>query len=603
MTVVKGMIVVAAVSGVFVATARAADGNEVVGTWKLTYSPGDGDHEATLTVSKEGAGLKGSFRDGERKFAITRIEYRNGTLSFNALAARDGDRTIVAFEGQVKGNAIEGDGSWDAGTRGGVFPFEGKRAAESATARGSSVIAVAGKPNLLMGIYDVRALGYRVDEFFVSGTAASYKLGGEPTEDGKWQALPAGTAPYTTRIIVVRPSDPSKFSGTAVVEWLNVSAGLDIPVDWNMAHREILRRGHAYVGVSAQRVGVEGGPGLLGGEMPALKKADPDRYGRLNHPGDTFSYDIFSQVGRIVKEAAESQVLGPLVPRRVMAIGESQSAFYLTTYVNAVDPVARVFDGILIHSRIAVGAPLDGASMLAAVMGGVKAAKLRPDLRVPVLTVITESDLLGWFPLKGYHAARQPETDRLRVWEIAGTAHADNYLFAVGFIDSGTQPAEKLAAAYAPTSEMLGRKLDRPMNFGPQHHYVVEAALRQLDRWVQTGHPAPRAAELKLAEGKSPKLAVDANGLAEGGIRTPWVDVPTAVLSGAGSMVGFGKPFDAATLKRLYPGGKAEYLRKFEESLDASIRAGFLLPDDRSEILQLADLGFLRTDEPAVGGD
>ncbi len=603
MTVVKRMLILAAVWGVFVVTTRAADLSEVVGTWTLTYSPGDGDHEATLTVSKEGAGLKGSFRDGERKFVITRIGYRNGTLFFNARAARDGDRTIVAFEGQVKGDAFEGDGSWDAGTRGGVFPFEGKRVAESARARRPSVVAVEGQPNFLMGRYDLEPLGYRVDEFFVSGTATSYKLAGEATEDGRWQAVPAGTAPYTTRIVVVRPSDPSKFSGTAVVEWLNVSGGLDVPVDWNMTHREILRQGHAYVGVSAQRVGVEGGPGLLGREMPALKKADPDRYGRLSHPGDTFAFDIFSQAGRLVKGAAESQVLGPLVPRRVLAVGESQSAFYLTTYVNAVDPIARVFDGILIHSRIAVGAPLDGASMLAALMGGVKPAKLRPDLRVPVLTVITESDLLGWFPLKGYHAARQAETDRLRVWEIAGTAHADNYIFTVGFIDSGKQPVERLAAGFAPTTEMLGRKLDRPMNFGPQHHYVVEAALRQLDRWVQTGQPAPRAPEMKLAEGKAPKLTVDANGLAEGGIRTPWVDVPTAVLSGVGSMVGFGKPFDAATLERLYPGGKAEYLKKFEASLDTAIRSGFLLSDDRSEILQLADLGFLRTDEQAGGGD
>jgi hypothetical protein len=38
-----------------------------------------------------------------------------------------------------------------------------------------------------------------------------------------------------------------------------------------------------------------------------------------------------------VKDATASKVLGPLVPARVIAIGESQSAFYLTTYVTAVD--------------------------------------------------------------------------------------------------------------------------------------------------------------------------------------------------------------------------------------------------------------------------
>jgi len=87
--------------------------------------------------------------------------------------------------------------------------------------------------------------------------------------------------------------------------------------------------------------------------------------------------------------------------------------------------------------------------------------------------------------------------------------------------------------------------------------------------------------------------------LAEGGVRSPWVDVPTAVLLGVGNagspvagMVGLGKPFDAATLQRLYPGGKGEYLKKFEASLDRTIAAGFILPDDKAEILAVAALGF-----------
>ena len=72
------------------------------------------------------------------------------------------------------------------------------------------------------------------------------------------------TAPYATRIVVVRPTNPSKFNGTVVVEWLNVSAGADASPDWNAVHRELIRSGYAYVGVSAQKVGVEGGPSLIG---------------------------------------------------------------------------------------------------------------------------------------------------------------------------------------------------------------------------------------------------------------------------------------------------------------------------------------------------
>src|SRR5262249_50415237 len=130
------------------------------------------------------------------------------------------------------------------------------------------------------------------------------------------------------------------------------------------------------------------------------------------------------------------------------------------------------------------------------------------------------------------------------------------------------------------------------MNFGPQHHYVVQAALWQLDRWVKTGPAAPKAPVLKLTDGERPKLVTDANGLAVGGLRTPWGDVPTARLSAAASRVGVGKPFDAATLERLYPGGKGEYLKKFEASLDSAIRAGSILPEDKPEILELAALGF-----------
>jgi len=78
-------------------------------------------------------------------------------------------------------------------------------------------------------------------------------------------------------------------------------------------------------------------------------------------------------------------------------------------------------------------------------------------------------------------------------------------------------------------------------------------------------------------------------------VRTPWVDVPIARLSGVGNsgspvafLAGASEPFDAATLDRLYPGGKREYLKKFEASLDSTIKAGFILPADRNEILALA---------------
>jgi hypothetical protein len=436
---------------------------------------------------------------------------------------------------------------------------------------------VSGAPNLLLGAYDLASVGYGVQEFFVSGTATSY--------------ADSSTADYTTRIVVLTPTDPARFSGTVVVEWLNVSGGIDAPALWFMAHREILRTGHGYVAVSAQRVGVEGGASLTGFDM-SLKAQDPVRYGPLHHPGDAYAYDIYSQVGRLVRDRP-ADLLGDLRPESVVAVGESQSALFLTTYVNAVDAQARVYDGFLIHSRFGLAAPLDGTSIFEAA-GESDAAPLSLQLRVPVLTVITETDLLGTV-LSGYYLARQLDSDRQRTWELAGTAHADNYTIKVGFIDSGSAPLADLVAAYEPTTTLMGQELSYCINFAPQHHYVLQSALAHVVGWTRTGEPPPTAPTLDLTDAEPPQLVLDANGLATGGVRTPWVDVPIARTSGVGStehvmaqIFGSGEVFDGDTLARLYPGGAAEYLTRFTTSLDAAIGAGFLLTADRQEILDLA---------------
>jgi hypothetical protein len=469
-----------------------------------------------------------------------------------------------------------------------------------AHAQGPTVVAVPGPPVLLLSGFDLVPFGYATAEYFVSGTASSYKLTGAPTPDGRWDAMPADTGPYATRIVVVRPSDPKKFNGTVVVEWLNVSAGTDSSPDWNATHRELMRSGYAYVGVSAQQVGVEGGTSLLG-MGSSLKKSNPERYGRLKHPGDAFSYDIFSQAGRLLRAPNAGGVLGPLVPKRVIAMGESQSAVFLTTYVNAVDPQAKVYDGFLIHSRFGSAASLENAPTAGA-PSLPKAVKFRTDLRAPVITVITETDLLGG-RIPGFYGARQPDNERLRVWEVPGTSHADSYTFSVGFMDSGSAPLEKVAAGYEPTAEIMGSKLAKPINNAPQHHYVVEAALWNLERWIRTGQPPPKVEPMKLKESgednATASLVLDANGLAEGGVRTPWVDVPTARLSGEGNtggplalLVGVCEPFDPAMLESLYPRGKSAYLTKFEASLSSAIGAGFILPADRQEILNLAAIAY-----------
>jgi acetyl esterase/lipase len=108
----------------------AAAGEEgAVGTWKLTYNPGDGQHEATLAVTKEGSGLRGQFADGGGKFDVTKIEFKGGRLVFSTRTERDGEKATATFEGKVTGGAIEGEAGWEYQGMRGSFRFEGKRQA------------------------------------------------------------------------------------------------------------------------------------------------------------------------------------------------------------------------------------------------------------------------------------------------------------------------------------------------------------------------------------------------------------------------------------------------------------------------------------------
>ena len=447
-----------------------------------------------------------------------------------------------------------------------------------------------GQPLLLLGGFDIADVGYIADEFLISGTASSYTPTTDLGADGRWSVTPSATAECTTRIVALTPADPAQFNGTVLVEWLNVSGGIDAPAVWMMAHREILRAGYAYVAVSAQQVGVEGGASLLGFDM-SLKSQDPARYASLSHPGDAFAYDIFSQTGELIRNGA----LGDLPVQHVVAVGESQSAMFLTTYINAVDPLAQSYDGFLVHSRFASAAPLDGNSIFdESQTGAPQAVPFRRDLRVPLVTIITETDLIG-ADRQGYYFARQPDHQLLRVWEIAGAAHADNYTIQVAPIDSGSAPLDAILAAYAPTNTLMGQELEHYINFAPQHHYVVQAAIDALNTWVQTGDPAPTAEPIGVHHSDQPLPILDTNGVAQGGVRTPWVDVPIARTSGLGAgesilaaIFGSGEPFDAATLDRLYPGGAEHYLDSFTAALDGAIESGFILPADRDEILQLA---------------
>ena len=78
--------------------------------------------------------------------------------------------------------------------------------------------------------------GYVQHEYVASGTATSYRAADGLANDGRWRFEPDGTARYRTRVLVRRPAKPAAFSGTVVVEWLNVSGGLDADPDYTYAY-------------------------------------------------------------------------------------------------------------------------------------------------------------------------------------------------------------------------------------------------------------------------------------------------------------------------------------------------------------------------------
>jgi hypothetical protein len=452
----------------------------------------------------------------------------------------------------------------------------------------------------VMRDYDLATLGYEETEFSFEGTAVSYALAGERGADGKWDVTPAAEAPFRTRIVVRKPKDALRFSGTVVVEWHNVSAGIDAAPDWGFFHRALTAAGHAWVGVSAQKVGIDGG-GFV--ESIHLKLLAPERYADLEHPGDAWSFDIFTQVGRLLQLPSDENPLVGLKPSQILAAGESQSAACLVTYINAVDPHAQLFDGFFVHGRPASGVSIDGVFIPASARLGMEATRvaisstgeqIRDDARVPVLVLQSETDVV----LLGGQLAEQPDTEKIRTWEVAGAAHADTYTVSAGRHDDGTLTAERMAELLRPTTDLMIGQTDTPINAGPQQHYVAQAALAHLTRWAAGGEAPPSGPSLELNSDRTDYVQ-DEHGIARGGIRTPWVDVPTAVMGGLGQtgetfamLFGRTEPFDEATLAALYPAGEDEYLERFGASLDAAIAAGFLLEEDRIEMLAVGAHSF-----------
>jgi hypothetical protein len=364
-------------------------------------------------------------------------------------------------------------------------------------------------------------------------------------------------------MLVRAPIDPKRFNGTVVVEWLNVSAQRDIDVDWNYGYSELVD-GFAYVGVTAQVVGSR-----------ALVGWDPARYSSMSITSDEFSYDIFSQAGAALLSTSAASPLRGLRARHLIADGESQSAGRLTTYVNAVAPTANIYDGFLVHSNGATGAPLSST------LRAPTPTTFRTDLPRPVLNFETETDVLNHAP------ARQPDDRFHRLWEAAGTAHVDSDALKL----FGYQEHSQTPLAVDPTCTAR-------FNTAPES-YLMDTAYASLGVWVGTGRPAALAPRMQI-NAAGTDVARDSFGNGIGGIRLPQLDVPTATLTGTGNraadtnpvsifcvLFGTTTPFSAERLAALYPSHDA-YVRAFTMATQRLARQGFLLPGDEQQALFVA---------------
>lgn len=465
---------------------------------------------------------------------------------------------------------------------------------------------------------DLSRVGYVEHEYLVSGKANVYDW---PAPGPAVVRTP--DAPYTTRMLVRMPARASRFSGRVVVEMLNPSNLFDLNIGWALAHRQMVRDGDAWVGITAKPVA-----------MRALKTFDPQRYASLSFANplplsdprnctniqssvdppavrsreteDGLIWDIYSQVAALVRSDSPANPIafaghGARAAGRghggrghghaarvsqVYGLGYSQTGGMLYDYINAIHPLAEAqnggrppFDGYIVAvagGRFVGSVPINQCSPAPRV----------PDQRllfhgvdVPIIHAMSQSDYLAGID------ARQPDSDapgdRYRHYEMAGAGHAtpDELTYAAA-------PADIVRAGrdVPPTS----------CNEGPRSRFpsriFFDAFLRNLDRWASAGIAPPHADPILVQDGKP---VLDRFGNVTGGLRSPYLDVPTSTWFGSStgasfcSIAGHEVPFDRATLSSLYPSHGA-YVGAVARDTRALVAGGTITGYDGQDLIREA---------------
>lgn len=413
------------------------------------------------------------------------------------------------------------------------------------------------------------AAGYTEREFYAEGTAQRYRgatanaTANATVVDGDW--------PYRTRVLVRTPSRRA-FNGTLIVEWTNVTIGVDADFVFAEDHEEILRLGYAYAVVSVQKVGVDRlrtwSPQRYGGLSVDASNVDPATGGILDACGravcDPLAWDVFTQVSQALRaNVGPHAPLPGLEVDNVIATGQSQSAGRLTGYYNSIQPLYRVFDGFVFWDRAT--------------------AALRADVATPSISISSEG-LSPFVPPFG--------TSRYtREWEVAGSTHgstvAQQYVDAMferdkGLIGPDGRP-QSFTAWVEPSCQVLPA-------FSPvPNGVVIAAATHSVKKWIERGTPA--SPSIYFDRDATGKIVRDADGKVQGGIRLSTFAAPVSELSALNgvtfpcSVSGWHRDYTVQELRERY-GTHAGYVGQVRAAMRAARRAGYVLPyDERQAVL------------------
>jgi hypothetical protein len=367
----------------------------------------------------------------------------------------------------------------------------------------------------------------------------------------------SGTAagkPYKTRIVVRRPSDNARFSGLVLAEAMHPSGAahmFEFTSDYTMTS------GHAAVEIVT--AGFD--------QLVAHNKA---RYGDLAVEQAQVS-ELLAQVGALVKSNQKGNPLAGLPIRKMVLGGTSATAAVLIRYLPAhmvyrTPDMKLIYDGFLPTSTGATVRQVD----------------------VPVIQVPTMTEVAS-----GTVTARQDGDapgDQFRLYEFAGMAHVDS----------------RDSVRFHPDP------CEHPISRFPLQAYM-SVALHHLFEWVDEGTVPPRAERILLdrtVTNDGSLMALDERGNVRGGVRTPYVDVPTTKLgvrneaadppipnpaawiaargpAAAAQMcglAGYQMPMPPEQLKKMYGNG-ASYRDRVKQQLDELEKAGWSLPVYRELIL------------------